>query len=49
MALTLFLDLNWIDLTASNEDATRTMLAVAAGEVGIDVLADWIRANSVPV
>jgi death-on-curing protein len=47
MALTLFLDLNWIDLTATNEDATQTMSGVAAGEIGIDALAAWIRANSV--
>lgn len=45
LCLLLFLRLNGKRLTADRVDATRTVLAVAAGEVGIDQLAAWIRRN----
>ncbi len=45
-ALILFLALNGSPLQADKVDATLTMIKVAAGEVEIDALADWIRANS---
>lgn len=45
-ALILFLALNDAPLKADKSDAINTMLAVAAGRVDIDVLADWVRANS---
>ncbi|MBN8552384.1 MAG: type II toxin-antitoxin system death-on-curing family toxin [Caulobacterales bacterium] len=45
-ALILFLALNGSPLQADKVDATVTMLRVAAGEIDIDPLAAWIRANS---
>lgn len=48
LCLTLFLHLNGRRLTADQVDATRTMYAVGASEIGLDGLAEWIRANSRP-
>lgn len=48
LCLLLFLRLNGQRLTADKVDATRTMLAVAAGQIDIDQLAAWIRPNIVP-
>jgi len=45
-ALILFLALNGSPLQADKVDAIETMLAVAAGDVDIEALAEWIRANS---
>lgn len=45
-AMILFLALNVSPLTADRVDATITMLSVAAGDVEIDTLAEWIRHNS---
>lgn len=45
-ALLLFLALNGQPLGADSVDATMTMLAVAAGQIDIDPLAQWIAANS---
>lgn len=42
----LFLELNGWRLTATDEDVTTTFYALAAGEIDIDALAAWIRANS---
>ncbi len=41
----LFLLDNGLSLETSDEDATLTMLKVAAGEMDIDALAEWLRAN----
>ncbi len=41
----MFLYLNGYRLTASQVDATRTMLALAASELSEDEFAEWIRAN----
>lgn len=46
LCLLLFLRLNGRRLTADRVDATRVVLGVAAGEMGIEALAGWIRANS---
>lgn len=46
LAMGLFLFLNGRQLTASQPDATVTMLAVASGEMDEAMLADWIRRNS---
>lgn len=45
-ALALFLRLNGLRLTASQANAALTILALAAGRLDIEQLADWIRANS---
>ena len=45
LAMGLFLFLNGRRLTASQADATVTMLAVAAGEIDEAALATWIRQN----
>lgn len=46
LALGLFLRLNGYQLTASQVDATLTMLAVAAGKMDQAAFADWLRRNS---
>ena len=47
LGLGLFLYLNGSKLTASQADATITMLAVAAGDIDEATLADWIRQHAV--
>jgi death on curing protein len=47
LALGLFLRLNGYRLTASQPDATVTILAVAAGEIDQAQLAEWVRKNMV--
>ncbi len=46
LAVGLFLYLNGWRLTATQADATLTMLAVAAGEITEDEFAAWLWANS---
>ena len=45
-AMILFLALNGTPLQPDRVEAIRTVQAVAAGEIDIDTLAEWIRANS---
>ena len=45
-AMILFLALNGTPLQPARVEAIRTVQAVAAGEIDIDTLAEWIRANS---
>lgn len=47
-SLALFLRLNGLKLTASQVDAARTILSLAAGKLDIDGLAVWIGANCRP-
>jgi len=47
LALGQFLIDNRILLTASDEDATATMLSVARGETGIDDLSAWLAGVTV--
>ena len=42
----VFLDTNGIAVTASQEDAYRTILALAAGEIDEERLAAWFDANT---
>jgi death on curing protein len=44
----VFLALNGIQLTSSDADGILTFVALAAGDLGEDALADWFRANSRP-
>jgi death-on-curing protein len=44
----LFLALNGYRLNASQPDATLTVMALAAGDIGEQEFARWIRANSAP-
>ncbi len=46
LAVGLFLMINGRKLTASQVDATLTILAVAAGEMEEAGLAEWVRQNS---
>jgi death on curing protein len=46
LAVGLFLALNGFRLTASQADATLTMLSVAAGELDEPAFADWIRRHT---
>ena len=48
LAVGLFLAINGYRLTATQADATLTMLAVAAGEIDEAGLADWIRRDTRP-
>ena len=43
IAIELFLALNGHELRATDHDCVMTMLALAAGELSEDTLADWIR------
>lgn len=45
-AMILFLALNGAPLGGDRVEAINIMLAVAAGEIDIDPLAEWIRSNS---
>jgi death on curing protein len=47
VAAELFLDLNGMTLTASDEDCVLTMVRLAAGEIEEDAFATWLRENSV--
>ena len=47
MALGLFLDDNGLELIADGDDATQAMLAVAAGELEIPALTEWLRTRVV--
>lgn len=44
-----FLDTNGFALTATQEDAYRTILALAAGELSEQQLADWFEQNTAPM
>ena len=46
VAAEVFLDLNGVTLTASDESCVLTMLRLAAGEIEEDAYADWLRANA---
>jgi len=46
VVLVAFLDLNGVELTATNGEALEAMLAVAAGEMTETELADWIKTHS---
>jgi death-on-curing protein len=45
----LFLDLNGLELTASDSECVTTFLALAVGDLSEEQLTDWITANSSPV
>lgn len=47
LATGLFLYLNGHRLTASQAETTLTMLALAAGDLSEDALADWLRRHTV--
>ena len=48
LAVGLFLALNGWRLQATQTEATLTMLAVAAGELGEEAFAAWLRSHIVP-
>lgn len=48
VAVELFLDLNGVELAASDADCVLTMLAVAAGGLDEDGFAGWLRAHVTP-
>lgn len=48
LACLLFLRLNGMRLNATQADAARTMLSVAAGTLDIAELAHWVRQHSAP-
>jgi len=43
-----FLDVNGLEVTASQEDAFLTILGLAAGEISEDQLAAWFEPNTAP-
>jgi death-on-curing protein len=43
-----FLDVNGLEVTASQEDAFLTILGLAAGEISEDQLALWFERNTAP-
>jgi death-on-curing protein len=46
VVMVAFLERNGIELSATNAEALSTMLALAAGELTEDGLADWVEAHS---
>jgi len=46
VAMELFLSLNGVELTAADTDCVLTMLALAAGELTEEQLAEWIRRHA---
>jgi death-on-curing protein len=44
-----FLDVNGIEVSASQEDAFLTILGLAAGEISEDQLAQWFARNTAPL
>jgi death-on-curing protein len=48
-SMIVFLNLNRLDLDAPQEAATAIVLALAAGEIGEDVLARWVGDNIRPL
>jgi death-on-curing protein len=46
LSIGLFLEINGHKLTAHQVDAIQTMFALASGDLGENVLAEWIRKNS---
>jgi death-on-curing protein len=49
LGMGLFLELNGWRLTATDEDATATIYALAASQIDEAALANWIRANSAAI
>ena len=49
LACGLFLHLNGVRLTATQPDATLTMLALAAGDLAEEAFAAWLRAHTAPL
>ena len=49
VCLGLFLLDNGLSLEASDEDATAAMLQVAAGDMDIDALAEWLKGRVAPL
>jgi death-on-curing protein len=45
----VFLEINGLEVIASEEDAFLTMLSLAAGEISEDQLAAWFHQNSAPL
>ena len=45
----MYLRLNGYRLTATPQDATLTMLALAAGEIGESDYAAWLRTHTKPL
>jgi death-on-curing protein len=46
VTMVVFLDLNGVQLHRADDDAVRTMLAVAAGQMTEEQLAEWLRADN---
>ncbi len=46
MAMTVFLDVNYVQLDAPEPEVVRAMLAVADGDMSEADLARWVRENS---
>ena len=44
-----FLNLNGVNLTATDEEVVTTMLAVAAGKMTEEALAEWFREHAAPI
>jgi death-on-curing protein len=48
-SMIVFLGLNGLDLDVPQEAATAVILSLAAGEIGEDVLTQWIADNVIPL
>lgn len=45
VAMAVFLERNRLELVAADDDVVRVMLALAAGELHEDALAEWVRGH----
>lgn len=48
-SMVVFLGLNGLDLDVAQEDATAMILSLAAGEIGEELLAQWLADHVVPL
>jgi death-on-curing protein len=47
VVMAVFLGLNGLDITASEADVVTTIVALAAGKIDEETLADWLRLHTV--
>jgi death-on-curing protein len=48
VVMAVFLGLNGLDITASEAEVVTTIVALAAGRIDEETLADWIRSHTTP-
>ena len=49
VAMAVFLDLNGLELVADEVEVVRVVIALAAGELDEEALADWVSSHVIPL